>query len=82
MVWRSGLMLAAVALSAVSLPASAALYAEVGIAPPAASVEVVADRTYTYTYEPDYYVEHHSYIVETPRYYYYSEPRVYMEHDE
>ena len=80
MLWRSGLMLAAVALSAFALPASAALYAEVGIAPPAASVEVVPDRTYTYSYsyEPGY-VERRSYVVETPRYYYYSEPRVVIE---
>jgi hypothetical protein len=81
MIWRSGLVLVAVALSAFALPASAALYAEVDIAPPAASVEVVPDRTYTYTYsyEPGY-VEHRSYTVETPHYYYYSEPRVVIEH--
>ena len=81
MIWRSGLALAAAALSAVALPASAAVYAEVGIAPPAASVEVVPDRTYTYTYEyvPGY-VEHRSYTVETPLYYYYSEPNVVIRH--
>jgi len=76
MIGRSGLMLAAVALSGFALPASATIYAEVGIAPPEASVEVVPDRTYTYTYEPGY-VERHSYIVETPRYY--IEPRIYVE---
>ena len=78
MIWRSGLMLAAVALSAFALPASAVLYAEVGIAPPAASVEVVPDQTYTYSYsyEPSY-VERHSYTVETPQYY--TERRVYVE---
>lgn len=79
MVWRSGLVLAAMASSAIAVPASAALYAEVGINPPEASIGVTPDRTYTertysYTYEPGY-VEHRSYVVETPRYYYYSEPR-------
>ena len=78
MVWRSGLVLAAIASSAFAVPASAALYAEVGIAPPQASIGVVPDRTYTertyaYTQEPAY-VEHRSYVVESPRYYYYSEP--------
>jgi len=61
-------MLTAVALSAFALPASAALYAEVGVTPPAASVEIVPDQTYTqtftYTYEPGY-VERRSYTVET-----------------
>jgi len=66
------------ASSAFAVPASAALYAEVGINPPEASIGVTPDRTYTertysYTYEPGY-VEHRSYVVETPRYYYYSEP--------
>jgi len=88
MVLRTGLVLAATAaLSAFAVPASAALYIEAGVTPPAASVEVVPDRTYTYSYEPaPAYVEQRSYVVETPRYYYappptyyYSEPsRVYV----
>ena len=78
MLWRSGLVLAAVVLSAFAGPAAAALYVEAGIAPPAASVEVVPDRTYTYTYEPGY-VERHTYVIESPRVYYYTEPRVYIE---
>ena len=78
MLWRSGLVLAAVALSAFAGPAAAAVYVETEIAPPAASVEVVPDRTYTYTYEPGY-VERHTYVMESPRVYYYTEPRVYIE---
>jgi hypothetical protein len=78
MVWRSGLVLAAAALSAFAVPATAALYVEAGIDPPAASIEVVPDRTYTYTYEPGY-VERHTYVMESPRAYYYTEPRVYIE---
>jgi len=76
MVIRSGLVLAAAALSAFAVPASAALYIEAGVAPPAATVEVVPDRTYIYSYEPAY-VEHRSYVVESPRYYYNPEPRTY-----
>ena len=78
MLWRSGLVLGTVALSAFAGPAAAALYVEAGIAPPAASVEVVPDRTHTYTYEPSY-VERHTYVMESPQVYYYTEPRVYIE---
>ncbi len=77
MVWRSGLVLAAAALSAFAVPAAAALYVEAGIALPPAIVEVVPDRTYSYAYEPGY-VERHTYVMESPRVYYYTEPRVYI----